>query len=117
MGPNTLLKAGGKVIVIGAGFGGIAVALRMRARGYDVTLLDRLSAIGGRAQVLSVAAFAMMLARPLLPHLFYSMNYLAFSEKTRDACRFRSLILGTGFIFTLASNLIIARRLKIPTLK
>ena len=118
MGPNTLLKAGGKVIVIGAGFGGIAVALRMRARGYDVTLLDRLSAIGGRAQVLSVAAFAMMLARPLLPHLFYSMNYLAFSEKNEKIMsNFVLWILGTGFIFTLASNLIIARRLKIPTLK
>ena len=84
--PNTLLKAGGKVIVIGAGFGGIAVALRMRARGYDVTLLDRLTAIGGRAQVLSVAAFAMTLARPLLPLLFYSMNYLAFSEKNERSC-------------------------------
>ncbi len=38
-------------IVIGAGFGGIAAALRLRARGYDVTLLDRLDQLGGRAQV------------------------------------------------------------------
>ena len=57
MEPNTLLKAGGKVIVIGAGFGGIAVALRMRARGEDVTLLDRLPAIGGRAQVFKRGGF------------------------------------------------------------
>ena len=53
MGSLVLLKTKGKVIVIGAGFGGIAAALRMRARGYDVTLLDRLSAIGGRAQAVS----------------------------------------------------------------
>ena len=39
------------VLVIGAGFGGIAVALRMRAKGYSVTIVDRLQAIGGRAQV------------------------------------------------------------------
>ena len=39
------------VLVIGAGFGGIAAALRMRAKGYSVTLVDRLKAIGGRAQV------------------------------------------------------------------
>jgi len=38
-------------IVIGAGFGGIAAALRLRAKGYDVTLLDRCTRIGGRAQV------------------------------------------------------------------
>lgn len=38
-------------IVIGAGFGGIAAALRLRAKGYEVTLLDRAKALGGRAQV------------------------------------------------------------------
>ena len=40
-----------KAIVIGAGFGGIAVALRLRARGYAVTLIERGSRLGGRAQV------------------------------------------------------------------
>ncbi len=38
-------------VVIGAGFGGIAAALRLRAKGYRVTVIDRCSAIGGRAQV------------------------------------------------------------------
>jgi len=38
-------------LVVGAGFGGIAAALRLRAKGYSVTVLDRCSAIGGRAQV------------------------------------------------------------------
>ena len=27
-----------KIIVIGSGFGGLAAALRMRAKGFDVTL-------------------------------------------------------------------------------
>ena len=40
-----------KAIVIGAGFGGIAAALRLRAKGYAVTLIDRCAALGGRAQV------------------------------------------------------------------
>ncbi len=44
-------STGSRAIVIGAGFGGIAAALRLRARGYDVTLLDRLEQLGGRAQV------------------------------------------------------------------
>ena len=38
-------------IVIGAGFGGIAAALRLRAKQYRVTVIDRCPAIGGRAQV------------------------------------------------------------------
>ena len=40
-----------KAIVIGAGFGGIAAALRLRAKGYAVNLIDRCAALGGRAQV------------------------------------------------------------------
>ena len=38
-------------LVIGAGFGGIAAALRLRAKGYRVTLIDRAPKLGGRAQV------------------------------------------------------------------
>ena len=37
-----------KCIVIGGGFGGIAAALRMRAKGYDVTLIDKQDQLGGR---------------------------------------------------------------------
>ncbi len=38
-------------IVIGAGFGGMAAALRLRAKGYHVVLIDRCQQLGGRAQV------------------------------------------------------------------
>ncbi len=38
-------------IVIGGGFGGMAAALRVRAKGYRVVMLERLGALGGRAQV------------------------------------------------------------------
>ncbi len=41
----------GKAIVVGGGFGGIAAALRLRARGFAVTLIDRGPMLGGRAQV------------------------------------------------------------------
>ena len=40
-----------KVVVIGGGFGGMAAALRARAKGYDVTVIDRCARLGGRAQV------------------------------------------------------------------
>jgi phytoene desaturase len=38
-------------IVIGSGFGGLAAAIRLGARGYRVTVLERLSQPGGRARV------------------------------------------------------------------
>ena len=38
-------------IVVGGGFGGVAAALRLRARGYHVTIIDRCARLGGRAQV------------------------------------------------------------------
>lgn len=40
-----------RAIVIGAGFGGLAAALRLRAKGYDVEVVDRMPRPGGRAQV------------------------------------------------------------------
>ena len=40
-----------KTLVMGGGFGGIAAALRLRARGHQVTLVDRCQRLGGRAQV------------------------------------------------------------------
>ena len=40
-----------KTIVIGSGFGGIAAALRLRALGHEVIIVEKLSSIGGRAQV------------------------------------------------------------------
>src|SRR5262245_58004692 len=41
----------GHAVVIGSGFGGLAAAIRLGARGYRVTVLERLDAPGGRAYV------------------------------------------------------------------
>lgn len=38
-------------VVIGSGFGGLAAAIRLGARGYRVTVLERLAQPGGRARV------------------------------------------------------------------
>jgi phytoene desaturase len=46
-----------KIVVVGAGFGGIAAAIRSRAKGYEVTLLDRCAQLGGRAQVFEQGGF------------------------------------------------------------
>jgi len=53
------VATGGKAsaVVVGAGFGGMAAALRLRAKGYEVTLIDRASRCGGRAQVFEREGF------------------------------------------------------------
>ena len=48
---------GQKAIVVGAGFGGIASALRLRALGYKVEIIDRQSVLGGRARVIHKEGF------------------------------------------------------------
>ena len=45
------------VVVVGGGFGGMAAALRARAKGHGVTVVDRCPRLGGRAQVFERAGF------------------------------------------------------------
>lgn len=45
-------------IVIGSGFGGLAAAVRLGARGYRVTVLERLDQPGGRASVFRQDGFS-----------------------------------------------------------
>src|SRR6478609_7993818 len=40
-----------KIVVIGSGFGGLASAIRLQARGYDVELVEARDQLGGRAYV------------------------------------------------------------------
>jgi len=42
------------IIVIGSGFGGLAAAVRLAARGYEVDLLEKRDKLGGRAYVYEV---------------------------------------------------------------
>ncbi len=49
--PATAMSRKPHAIVVGSGFGGLAAAVRLGARGYRVTVLERLDAPGGRAYV------------------------------------------------------------------
>jgi len=44
-------------VVVGAGFGGLAAAIRLATRGFRVTVLDRLEQPGGRARVFEQDGF------------------------------------------------------------
>jgi 1-hydroxycarotenoid 3,4-desaturase len=49
----------GRVIVVGAGIGGLASALHLAARGLDVTMLEAASASGGKLQPLQLGPLAL----------------------------------------------------------
>ena len=46
-----------KAIVIGSGFGGLAIACRLRKKNFDVTVLEKQSNFGGRARALEHNGF------------------------------------------------------------
>ena len=81
-----------KSIVIGGGFGGIAIALRLRSLGHQVTLLERLSSLGGRAQVFKKNGFKHDAGPTVItaPFMFDELFEL-FGEKRSDYINFKPL--------------------------
>ncbi len=61
-----------RAVVIGSGFGGLAAAIRLGARGYHVTVLEKLDAPGGRACVRHQDGFSFDLGPTIVtaPFLF-----------------------------------------------
>ena len=47
-----------KVIVIGSGFGGLAAAIRLAAKGFDVEIFEKLDKPGGRAYYFEINGFS-----------------------------------------------------------
>ncbi|NBU68918.1 MAG: phytoene desaturase, partial [Verrucomicrobia bacterium] len=75
-------------IVIGSGFGGLAAAARLQARGYDVTLLEALEQPGGRASVFRDKGFTYDAGPTILTAPFLIDELFALSgKKTSDYLR------------------------------
>ncbi len=74
-----------KAVIIGAGFGGIASALRLKAKGYDVTIIDRQSELGGRARVFNKNGFVFDAGPTVItaPFLFEEL-FTLFDKKIKD---------------------------------
>ena len=82
---DTTYAAAPRAIVAGGGFGGIAAALRLRARGYAVRLIDRCPRLGGRAQVFERDGFRFDAGPTVVtaPHLFEEL-FALFGERMED---------------------------------
>ena len=76
-------------LVIGSGFGGIASAIRLRAKGYRVKLVDRCQRLGGRAQVFRRGGFQHDAGPTVItaPFLFDELFSL-FGERRQDYVNF-----------------------------
>lgn len=76
-------------VVIGAGFGGIAASLRLRAKGYEVTLIEKHDQLGGRAMTIKRDGFVFDMGPTVLtaPFLFDELFEL-FGKKREDYVKF-----------------------------
>lgn len=72
-------------VVIGSGFGGLAAAVRLRARGYRVTVLEALDRPGGRARVIEQDGFTFDAGPTVItaPHLLHELFELV-GRDSRD---------------------------------
>ena len=89
-----------KIIIIGSGFGGLAAALRMRAKGFDVTLVDKHPDLGGRARVFKKDKFIYDGGPTVItaPYLFNELFSL-FNKKISDYVKIVPLDLWYRFVF------------------
>ncbi|MFM7347065.1 MAG: phytoene desaturase [Tagaea sp.] len=73
-------------IVIGSGFGGLAAAVRLGARGWRVTILEKLDAPGGRAYVLKQDGFTFDAGPTIItaPYLLEELWALAGRKLAQD---------------------------------
>lgn len=78
-----------KALVLGAGFGGLAAAARLRARGYDVTILEAGAQAGGRARVFERDSFVFDAGPTVItaPYLFDELFQL-FGKQREDYVSF-----------------------------
>lgn len=79
-------------VVIGSGFGGLAAAVRLGARGYRVTVLERLDQPGGRARVFRQDGFVFDAGPTIItaPHLFAELWTLC-GRRMEDDVTLRAL--------------------------
>ena len=90
-----------KIIVIGSGFGGLAAALRMRAKGFEVTLVEKHPDLGGRARVFKKDKFTYDGGPTVItaPYLFDEL-FALFNKKISDYVRIVPLDLWYRFVFS-----------------
>ena len=89
-----------KSIVIGSGFGGISAALRLRAKGHEVTLIEKQNDLGGRARIFRKNGFSFDAGPTVItaPYLIYELFEL-FGKDPKDYLNIKPLNIWYQFVF------------------
>ena len=89
-----------KIIVIGSGFGGLAASLRLKSKGYDVTLVEKHPDLGGRARVFKKGNFIYDGGPTVItaPYLFEELFSL-YNKNISDYVKIVPLDLWYRFVF------------------
>ena len=87
-------------VVIGSGFGGIAAALRLKSKGYKVTLIEKHPDLGGRARVFKKNGFTYD-GGPTVITAPYLINELfeLFNKDPKDYIKLSPLKIWYQFVF------------------
>ena len=87
-------------VVIGSGFGGIAAALRLKAKGHNVTLVEKHKDLGGRARVFKRNGFTFDGGPTVItaPHLIHELFQL-FNKNPQDYINLKPLNTWYRFVF------------------
>tara|TARA_B100001057_G_scaffold455878_1_gene502767 strand:+ start:1031 stop:2491 length:1461 start_codon:yes stop_codon:yes gene_type:complete len=87
-------------VVIGSGFGGIAAALRLKAKGHNVTLIEKHKDLGGRARVFRKNGFTYDGGPTVItaPYLIYELFEL-FNKNPKEYIDISPLKIWYQFIF------------------
>jgi len=90
-----------KIIIIGSGFGGLAASLRLKAKGYKVTLVEKHPDLGGRARVFKKGEFTYDGGPTVItaPYLFEELFSL-FNKRISDYVKIVPLDLWYRFVFS-----------------
>ncbi len=71
-----------RIAIIGSGFGGLAEAIRLQARGFDVSVFEKREKVGGRAYQLRKNGYtfdmgpSLITAPPIIERVFAAAVYL-----------------------------------------
>ena len=89
-----------KTVIVGSGFGGLSAALRLKAKGHDVTLIEKHKDLGGRARVFEKNGFKFD-AGPTVITAPYLINELfqLFGKKAEDYLNIKPLQTWYQFVF------------------
>ena len=89
---------GRRAVIIGSGFGGLSLGIRLQSLGFDTTIVERLDAPGGRAYVRRVDGFTFDMGPTVItvPQFIEELFELERGQPNLDAPDFPPRVLAPG---------------------